>query len=387
MPLSANHNIAALNIGRTINRTAVRLERGIETVGSGLRIKRASNDAAGLSITEGLRSQVTRLSQNVKNSEQASDLLRVAEGSLNTATTVLQRMRVLAMRSSNGHLTDTQRKILSSEYVEASGALDRIAQATVYNDRILLAGFSRVASETSTSLTNNNATGVVDISVSGAEAAVYTFNDDGSGQELTLGNGVVSQTIDTGVLLDGGVVAQGTKVIANFDRLGIEVTLAGSGALRTEGAGEYLAGDLEGETIVVEDTDGGFFQVGPSLSPADQIAFDLPDLRASGDLLNLDKVSMSSQTSARAAIQRIDQAIFTVSAERGRIGALLNRLTHSISFSANEIENMTASESTLRDADMAHSASELARNEILSSTSTIMLSQAFANSRQVLTLL
>lgn len=387
MPLSTNTNVMAMNVGRSINRTSVRHERELETVGSGLRIKRAENDAAGLSISEGLRSQLTRLSQNVRNSEQASDLLRVAEGSLNTATNILQRMRVLAMRSSNGHLTDSQREILTSEYNEATSALNRTAQATVYNDRILLAGFSKVDTTASTAVTGNATTGVSAVSLSGAEDGTYTFVDDGSGQLLTLGNGVVTQSIDTGTLLDEGRVADGTKVIANFDRIGIEVTLAGEGASRAKGAGSYVAGELEGQTIIVEKTSGGVFQVGPTVSAQDKIDFDLPDLRASGDLLDLDKVSLSSQQGARAAIETIDQAIESVSAERGKIGALLNRLTHSISFSENEIENMTASESTIRDADMAYSASELARNEILNNTSTLMLSQAFENSRQALTLL
>ena len=76
-----------------------------------------------------------------------------------------------------------------------------------------------------------------------------------------------------------------------------------------------------------------------------------------------------------------------MTAQRGKVGALLNRLSHSISFSENEIENMTASESTIRDADMARAASDLARSEILNNTSTLMLSSAFDHSRQALTLL
>ncbi len=387
MPLSTNNNIMALNVGRSISRTAVRQQRELATVGSGLRIKRAEDDAAGLAISEGFRSQMTRLTQNVRNSEQATDLLRVAEGSLHTATQILQRMRVLAMRSSNGHLNDTQREVITSEYNAAAGALDRIAQATVYNDRILLAGFAEVDEVASTALVGKATTGVAEVSLSGAEQGTYTFIDDGSGRRLTLGNGTTTQTINTGTLLDDGRVARGTKVIANFDRLGVEVQLAGEGASRTNGAGDYVAGELDGQTIVVQDTDGGAFQVGPTISAADQIDFDLADLRASGDLLDLDKVSLTSQLGARSAIGKIDQAIASVSAERGKVGALLNRLTHSISFSENEIENMTASESTIRDADMARSASEMARDEILNSTSTIMLSQAFANSRQALTLL
>jgi flagellin len=386
MPLSTNNNIMAINVGRSISKTAVRHERELESVASGLRIRRARNDAAGLSISEGLRSQLTRLSQNVRNTETATDMLRVAEGSLGTATTILQRMRVLAVRSSNADLTDGQRQILTSEYDEASSSLDRMAQATVYNDRILLAGTATVDKETSTAFVDKATTGVVTASLSGAEKGVYTFTDDG-GRTLSLGNGVTTQTINTGVQLDAGRVAAGTKTIANFDRLGIELTLAGTGASRAQGAGAYEAGELDGKTLVIEAESGGSFQVGPTLNDADQIDFGLPDLRASGDLLNLDAVSLSSQPGARKALDQIDLAIEAVSNARGTMGALLNRLTHSISFSENEIENMTASESTIRDTDMARSAIELARNDILNNTSTVMLSQTFTNSRQALSLL
>ena len=154
----------------------------METVGSGLRITRAENDAAGLTISEGFRSQLTRLGQNVRNAEHATDLLRVAEGSLHTASAILQRMRELAVQSSNGHLNDTQREVITSEYCKASTALDRVAQATVYNGRILLAGFVEVDDAASTSMADNAITGVVGISLSGAEQGTYTFIDDSSGK-------------------------------------------------------------------------------------------------------------------------------------------------------------------------------------------------------------
>ena len=99
MPLSLNSNLPAVNVTHRIGRNQSDQVGGMEKLGSGLRIRRASHDAAGLSISEGLRSQVTRLGQNVKNAEQATDLLRVAEGSLDASTSLLQRMRSLATSS------------------------------------------------------------------------------------------------------------------------------------------------------------------------------------------------------------------------------------------------------------------------------------------------
>ena len=387
MPLSLNNNVSAVNVSHQIGHNQSAQVRRMETIGSGLRIKRASDDAAGLSISEGFRSQITRLGQNVKNAEQAADLLRVAEGSLGASASMLHRMRSLATQSANGHLTDKQREVLTSEFDQAMAGIDRIAQATVYNGRVLLAGFAEVDANASSAITDAVETGVASVNLSGAEAMVYRFIDGAGDATITLGNGVATQTVDMGILLNGDRVSEGTKIVANFDRLGVQVTLAGSGAANLTGVGDYVSGDLDGKSLVIEASDGGSFQVGPSDAAADRIGFNLPDLRASGNLLDLDKTSLSSQASARLAMDKIDQAINMLSGERGRIGALVNRLGHGIEFSENEIENMQASEETVRDADIAYESSRLARAQILSGSSQAMLTQPFANSRQVLTLL
>lgn len=141
--------------------------------------------------------------------------------------------------------------------------------------------------------------------------------------------------------------------------------------------------DTAASTAVAVNADTGMVQI--SLSGADEGTYTFSD-DGSGQTsdqigLDLDRVSLSSQASARSAIAKIDLAINAVSAERGKVGALINRMTHSIAFSQNEIENMTASESTIRDTDIAQSASDLARHEILTNTSTVMLSHASNHSR------
>ncbi|HCL29026.1 MAG TPA: hypothetical protein DIC52_11380 [Candidatus Latescibacteria bacterium] len=141
--------------------------------------------------------------------------------------------------------------------------------------------------------------------------------------------------------------------------------------------------DTAASTAVAGNADTGMVQI--SLSGADEGTYTFSD-DGSGQTsdqigLDLDRVSLSSQASARSAIAKIDLAINAVSAERGKVGALINRMTHSIAFSQNKIENMMASESTIRDTDIAQSASDLARHEILTITSTVMLSHASNHSR------
>ncbi|MFH1567959.1 MAG: flagellin [Gemmatimonadota bacterium] len=385
--LSTFNNIQAINVGRAITRNRARTDQQIETLSSGLRVKRAEDDAAGLSVSEGMRAQLMRLGANVRNSEQANDLLRVAEGSLQEAGQILQRMRTLAMQAADSALTDPQREILATEFSHGRAAIDRIAQATVYNNRILLAGFAELDAASSTAVAQAVDTGVVSVALSGAEKGTYTFIDSPGDATVTLGNGLATQTLSLGTLLDGDRVAAGTRVVANFDRLGVQVTLAGVGATKPEGVGDYVEGDLDGKSLTVIEGDGGLFQVGPSPRDEDQLKFSLPDLRASGDALDLDKISLASLSSARDALTRLDEAISRVSLERGRIGGLMNRLDYSISFSENEIENMTDSESSIRDADVAQESTDFSRSLILTQASSAMLTQAFANSRQALRLL
>ena len=118
----------------------------------------------------------------------------------------------------------------------------RIAQSSKFNDQVLLTGFGNSIDSTSTAVATSNVTGVTSIALSGAQTGTYTFTDTAGDSQITLGNGTVTQTVSVGTILDGSVVATGTKVVANFDRLGVQVTLAGANV--TGATGQYSDGDL-----------------------------------------------------------------------------------------------------------------------------------------------
>ena len=147
------------------------------------------------------------------------------------------------------------------------------------------------------------------------------------------------------------------------------------------------AGDLNGTTLEVAEGVGGSFQVGPDNEDFDRLVLDLPDLRASSTTLNLGKAAVTSQSSARATIALVDQAIGRISDERGRLGALLNRLGYTVSYSENEIESLQSSDASIRDADMAYESTRFTRSEILANTASAMMVQAFDNARLSLLLL
>jgi flagellin len=385
MPLRVNNNIAAINSKRQLNANNRMLSNKLERLASGLRVNRAADDAAGLSIREGMRAEISGLKVNVSNAEQATNLLQVAEGSLNEVNAILVRMRELAVQSSSSTVTDQNRESIQAEFSQLTQEIDRIAQATSYNNQTLLTGFGNTVNEgSSTAVSTSNTTGVTDVRISGAEAGEYEFvaADDG---EVTLGNGSVTQTIRLATQLDGDDVATGTQIVANFDRLGVQVTLAGAGV---DGAtGSYSDGDLEGTTIQIDSGTGGSFQVGPTDSAFNRIEVNVGDMTAPGSKLILDDISVATISSSRESITSIDLAINEVAAERGKLGAFQNRLSFTIAYTENEIENVQASEASISDADVAAEVTEFTRAQILSQASTAMLAQANVIPQNALALL
>lgn len=385
MPLRVNNNIAAINSRRQLNANNRDLSTRLERLSSGLRINRAADDAAGLSVREGMRAEISGLKMNVLNAEQGSNLLQVAEGSLNEINAMLIRMRELAVQSASSTVNDSNRESIQAEYTQLIQEIDRIAQSTTYNDQVLLTGFGNTVDATSTALTTSNTTGVSSIKISGASTGTYTFGDTADDSEITLGNGTVTQTIRIATMLDGSDVATGTTTVANFDRLGVQVTLAGANV--SNATGNYSDGDLDGTTIVVDSSTGGSFQVGPDDGINNRIEVGIQDMRASGAILNLNTTAVGTLDSSRAAITEIDQAIFKVSNQRGDLGAFMNRLAFTISFTENEIENIQNSEASISDADVAAEVTAFTRAQILSQAATSMLAQANVVPQSALSLL
>ncbi|MBJ67462.1 MAG: hypothetical protein CME28_05560, partial [Gemmatimonadetes bacterium] len=296
MALRVNTNVSSINAQRILKRNLGSVGRELERLSSGLRVNRAADDASGLVISEVMRGEISGLNQNVQNAEHAANLIQVAEGSLQEVSDILIRMRELAMQSANSTLNNSNRESLVAEFASLRTEIDRIAEATTYNRQSLLVGFgNRVSESLSTAVTASNTSGVKGVLLSSADAGTYTFEDTGGDSELTLGNGTVTQTINIGMKLDSGAVATGATVAANFDRLGIQVSLAGVGA--SNATGSYVEGDLNGQSIFVEEGTGGVFQVGPTDRAVNRIEVSIQDLRTTGDILNLDEVSMETQAS------------------------------------------------------------------------------------------
>jgi len=385
MVLRINSNIAAMSTANTMSANNGDLSTRLKRLSSGMRINTAKDDAAGLPISEGFRAQITGLTMGVRNAEKGSNLVQVAEGSLNEVNAILIRMRELAVQSASSTINNQNRESIEAEVSHHIQEIVRIVHSTVYNDRILLTGLGNTLDETtSTAVVDAADTGVTSVSVSGVPAGTYTMTDNANGT-ISIDNGTVSQTINFNTLIDGNQVATGTTSVLNFDRLGISITVAGNEVAGA--AGDYDVGDLDGKTIVVTLGTGGSFQVGADNVSEDRVEVSIADMRASGNFLNLNAVSLSTPPSSRTAITQIDQAIEKTAQARSDLGAIMNRLQHTINFTDNSIENNTNSEAGLRDTDMANEVTNFTRGQVLSQAATAMLVQANASPQQALRLL
>lgn len=375
MAIRINNNATMARARVDLNRAQREAQTTQAHLNSGLRVNSGKDDASLLAISEGMRAELGGLAEGTRNTERALDMLRTAEGAMNEISAVLIRMRELGVQSSNGTLTDKNREALNAEFNQLKEHVNSVAHSTRYNDQSLLYGFGNTIDQTtSTALQQQVDNGIFQVRVTGAQDGTYTFVDGGGDHTLTLGNGVVTQTLDLGVVLDGDRVAEGTVTMANFDRLGVQVELAGD---RVAGAaGSYVDGDLDGQVITVVAGTGGDFQLGSDSKPADRLAYDFRDMTVDGGVLNLSLASINTQASSLVAMNMLDLAIERTSAERGAVGAVMNRLDYTISFTANAMENIQSSESTVRDADVAEEITNLSRSQIIGQSAQSVMIQS-----------
>lgn len=368
MGLRINTNVAAINAHRQLLATDFRLSRNMQRLSSGFRINSAADDAAGLSIANRLRTNVRSLVVASRNVTEGRSMVSVAEGAANQVEGILERLKELATQAASDNAA-TDRTKINAEASTLIQEIDRIVNDTEYQGTILLKGTFGNAIATST-LGGTGEPAESDVTVSGAQAGTYTFNY--SGGNIALQGTNTTQTI---TLLQ---TASGAQTI-NFDKLGIVV----------KGGSAFDPAQLDDDTIsVTSSACGGIFQVGSSNSnAADEIGLSLGDLRTSELGLTGADFSLLTRSDASDALVTIDNAIDTVNNKLGDMGAAINRLDYTYSNLQVSIENFQASESVIRDVDMAGEMVSFTKNQILLQAGTAMLAQANMSTQGVLTLM
>ena len=266
-----SHNLNAINAHRQMKTNTNNTGKAIEKLSSGLRINRAGDDAAGLAISEKMRSQIRGLNQGSTNAQDGISLVQTTEGALTETHAMLQRLKTLAVQSSNGTYSTADRNLIDKEVKQLTSEITRIASQTEFNGKQVLA----------------------------SDSLKISFQvGNKSGQEISV-------------------------------------------SMKSMGA----------------------------------------------NALGLSSLSLSTDVKAKAALETIDSAINTVSEHRATLGAVQNRLEHTITSTDNTSENIQAAESRIRDTDMAKEMMEYTKSNILTQAAQSMLAQANSAPNSVLSLL
>jgi flagellin len=398
MGLRINQNIAAMNAYRNLTVTDGQMAKSLEKLSSGFRINRAADDAAGLSISEGLRAQVGGTKVAIRNAQDGISVVQTAEGALSEVHSILQRMRDLAVQASNAGSQDTTaRTAAQTEFDQLKAEVDRIGTTTSFGNTKLLDG------------SFGNQAGVVNGTGAGALTVVTGTNDTFKisteavgAQTITLGAASYANTaagasslqsalqagIDGNANLKGLVSAtvyHDSTINQNVVSFTRNSTAAGTSVTTAAGATDVLAGlGVAATSGTVTTGSGGVFQVGANNTTTDKINVSISAVNSTS-LTGLGSVDLVN--GAASAIDTINTAITTVSTSRANLGAYQNRFEHTISNLSVTAENLSASESRIRDTDMASEMVSFTRSQILTQAGTAMLAQANQAPQQVLQLL
>lgn len=419
MGMSVNTNVAALNSYRNLSVTNDQMSKSLERLSSGFRINRAADDAAGLAISEGLRSQIGGMKQAVRNTQDGISVVQTAEGALSTSTSILQRMRDLSVQASNsGSLNDSAKANIQKEVGQLKEELSRISSTTNFNGTKLLdgsySGVFQVGADSGQSISvaigapgkgmdaaglgvdgvdvtgeglyaasGAAAAGKVNVSTPAASgtAAVLTFTQVDAAQDFTAASGTVKAYSDiTGTISFGGKSFD----LSTVDYSGATNATQALAALNTAAKAAFGLDSTAADPFAAATDATLTFTTPNNIAGYTDDAGAISDSAA--DIAKATPV-FTAGSGATQAIKDIDAALQTVSSIRADLGAKQNRFEHTINNLNVAVENTTASESRIRDTDMAQEMTNFTRTQILTQAGTAMLSQANQASQGILRLL
>lgn len=444
MGMVVQHNMSAMNANRNLGVTVGQLSKSTEKLSSGYRINRAGDDAAGLAISEKMRGQIRGLNQASANAEDGISLIQTAEGALQESQNIIQRMRELAVQAASDTNTDDDREQIQQEITQLTNEVDRIANTSEFNTKKLLDGSQAGSTSFGSGKASAEGTftnGVVSVKLddaTGKVSALATAVDDVIRIEFTRDGTAIKENGFNVATLNGSKVA--------FNVESGEITLENAAWAGTKSGLKTVTSDGAGETTQAEKTGSIVFTVSnaQNLKAGDVITINLQkatltkaaktgdealrfQIGANGGQeveasiasmkakdLGITQTSatnhlqamsinngvksdnttnigaaldVTNQSSASLAIEAYDNAIQKVSTERSKLGAMQNRLEHTINNLDTSSENLQSAESRIRDVNMADEMTTYSKYNILQQAGQSMLAQANQSTQGVLSLL
>jgi len=360
-----------MNAHRHLQTADAGLSRSLERLSSGFRINKASDDAAGLAVSSGMRLDIASYKVASRNTSEASALLQVAEGGYDQISNILVRLKELATQGTSANASQNATDI-QNEVTALKAEIDRIANATEYNGDAVLRGYGTSVfsySATIDSAGERATVGLASVSLSGVDDnQAYTISASTVGITVFKG-AVTSNDFESHALASGGG-DDGAQDI-NFASLGITVTTGAN----------FVVSNAAFDAATLKFTaNGGDFVTGIKNDSNHYINVTIDKISVSDlSLTGIDGTTLED-------LDTINTAMDTLSNSRGEIGTLMNRLSYAVANLASTIENTQAAESVIRDVDMASEMTTFTKNQILLQAGTAMLAQANMAPQTVLSL-
>jgi flagellin len=388
MPLSINTNVASMTAQRAFLNSNASLETAFERLSTGKRVNSAVDDAAGLAIGKDLESRVSGLNQAIRNANDGISMVQIAESTLDEVTTILQRMRDLAVQASNDSLSSTERGYLDTEHSKLATTLGAVIDQAKFNDTDLVSDTAQTSKTIHTGANASETTSVnfkaLTEKLLGVDATVVNLAGTTSTAEVTtISTIVVADESAVYTLTVDGVVYTSASTDANMNTLNTALMAA------TADDGTVL-GDLFTATNTGSTNATGNLLLTRAVK-GDQTTSDFTLAIASGGSTNFsagsDATTTAGESKASDAITAIDAALATVASERATLGATQAQLESTVRNLANVAENTAAAAGRIMDTDYAAETANLTKAQILQQAATSVLAQANAQPQAVLALL
>ncbi len=438
MAMVVKNNMSALSTLNTLNKNTNALSKSLQKVSSGMKINSAADDASGYAISERMRVQIRSLDQANSNAQNGGSMMKVAEGAVSSTVEILKTLKEKAVNAANDTNTDADRQTIQKELDQSIDQINDNANVT-FNGQYLVDGSKNgKTTATCTALTNQSlaedtasSTKLTDLKARNNDSLNIQSTDTITVSWVKDGKTYIASTQVGSLSLDAALKAMkdGTEELSKsvtlsagktsfiaVDGSGNSVyTASGESSITVTSSGRGITGQISGFTISITDNTGAVrksanaaldafdetlraqnesadnsinLQIGTKANQTIKVG--LTDMKAQALGLqgkNNDTIQVGNQEQANAAINVLDAAIQKALDQQTTIGAVQSRLEYTQSNLTTASENVTAAESTIRDADMAKEMTEYTKNNVLMQAAQSMLAQANQSSSNVLSLL
>lgn len=365
-----NYNVSAMISNNALANNDNLLAKSLQRLSSGYKLNNAKDNPAGMAMAKRMNAQIEGISVAGQNASDGVSIIETADGALSEVSSMLQRMNELAVKSSNGTMTDEDREIIQSEIRQLKEEITRVADTTEFNGQKLLNGeFSRK--------------GYTDV----PEIKVNSYSRDVKVDSYTLTNLSLTRDAETGAItLDSlGLGSEFPDDATTYIEDDLVVIKAGEGFEMKLDVSGIPDGSFNCGAVTIDATGIGPMRLQIGSNEGQILEMDIPMVSLQN--LMLEPVDVSTKEGSDDAIGRIEEAILRLSEIRGRLGAYQNRLESTVNTLDITSENMTAAYSRIMDTDMAEEMSQYTTAQVLVQAGTSMLAQANERPSQVLQLL